>query len=456
MLEFISSIPLNSWPAISPVAGAQMLAILYQLEKSQWLSADEIAGMQFRQIAGLISHARKTVPYYRKMFSGMAPDMSSDQLREVWRKIPILTRRDVQMHEKQLISNQPPAQHGRIFQKKTSGSTGRPITALSTELDHLFWKVITVREHLWHRRDLSAKLSAIRRSNHEPGSLLDGSGMAGWGPVTDSIFKTGQSSLLNIQNDICRQAEWLCAENPEYLITFPSNLQALANLFLQQGLRLTNLREIRSVGEVVSTGLRELCRKVWDVPVVDMYSAQEVGYIALQCPGHDHYHAQSESMLVEVLDDHDQPTAVGQIGRVVLTPLHNFAMPFIRYEIGDYAEVGGPCSCGRGLPVLHRVLGRVRNMVIYPTGERKWPYLGETRYADIAPVRQYQLVQTLVDRIEARFVVDRPLTVAEEGALASHIQSELGYPFRIDFVYREAIPRSANAKFEDFISLLTP
>ncbi|MBN2333178.1 MAG: phenylacetate--CoA ligase family protein [Deltaproteobacteria bacterium] len=432
-----------------------MLALLRQLDKSQWFSAGEIAAMQFRQLAEVCSHARRTVPYYRTMFSGMPLGMGPDKLREIWGEIPVLTRQDVQTHEKELVSNLPPVKHGRIMQKKTSGSTGRPITMLSTELEQLFWKVITVREHLWHKRDFSGKLSAIRRSKWDPGDQRDGSCVAGWGPATDIIFRTGQSSLLNIQNDICRQAEWLCAENPEYLISFPSNLHALADLFIEQGLRLTNVREIRTVGEVVSSRLRDLCRQAWDAPVVDIYSAQEVGYIALQCPENDHYHVQSETMLVEVLDDHDQPTAAGQVGRLVLTPFYNFAMPFIRYEIGDYAEVGEPCSCGRGLPVLRRILGRVRNMVTYPTGEKKWPYLGENKYAEIAPVLQYQLVQTHLDKIEARLVVGRPLTVDEESALARHIQSELGYRFRIDFAYLETINRSANFKFEDFISLLT-
>ena len=82
-----------------------------------------------------------------------------------------------------------------------------------------------------------------------------------------------------------------------------------------------------------------------------MYSCEEAGYIALQCPQAEHYHCQSESVLVEVLDDEGRPCTPGQVGKVVLTALHNFAMPLIRYENQDYAEVGPPCACGRGLPV---------------------------------------------------------------------------------------------------------
>src|SRR6185295_14515719 len=99
----------------------------------------------------------------------------------------------------------------------------------------------------------------------------------------------------------------------------------------------------------------------WGVGVVDVYSSEECGQIALQCPEHEQYHVQSESVLVEVLDDEGRPCAPGTIGRVVLTTLQNFAMPLIRYDIGDFAEPGPACPCGRALPVLTRIVGRVRN-----------------------------------------------------------------------------------------------
>ena len=115
-----------------------------------------------------------------------------------------------------------------------------------------------------------------------------------------------------------------------------------------------------------------------------MYSSQEVGYIALECPTGESYHVQAENVLVEVLDDQDRPCSPGDVGRVVVTALHNFATPLLRYDIGDYAEVGAPCPCGRGLPALRRIMGRQRNMALLPTaaaaGRRsswraptKWP-----------------------------------------------------------------------------------
>jgi phenylacetate-CoA ligase len=113
--------------------------------------------------------------------------------------------------------------------------------------------------------------------------------------------------------------------------------------------RLARLREVRTFGELVEPRVREECLEIWGLNIVDIYSSQEVGYLALQCPDYIQYHVQSENVLVEVLDDANQPCEPGQIGRLVVTSLHNFALPLLRYEIGDYAEVGWPCQTASGV-----------------------------------------------------------------------------------------------------------
>jgi phenylacetate-CoA ligase len=127
-------------------------------------------------------------------------------------------------------------------------------------------------------------------------------------------------------------------------------------------------------------------------------------------------------------------------------------MPLIRYDIGDFAEVGPPCGCGRTLPVVTRIMGRARHMLTTPDGARYWPFFGTTRFGDIGPIRQYQFAQVAPDAIEARLVVDRPLTPDEEDALRRRILSRLPWPFRIDLVRRERIDRGPGDKYEDFRS----
>lgn len=135
----------------------------------------------------------------------------------------------------------------------------------------------------------------------------------------------------------------------------------------------------------------------------------EVGYIALQCPEAETYHLQLENLFVEVLNDAGRPCRQGEIGRIVLATLHNFASPLIRYEIQDYVEMGEPCSCGRGLPVVRRVLGRRRNMAMRPDGGLFWPSFPARAWADIADIRQIQLVQKTKEQIDVRYVMANQL-----------------------------------------------
>ncbi|MDD9903902.1 MAG: hypothetical protein OXT06_10070 [Rhodospirillaceae bacterium] len=186
--------------------------------------------------------------------------------------------------------------------------------------------------------------------------------------------------------------------------------------------------------------------------MADIYSTQEVGFIACQCPEHEHYLVQSEGIFVEILDKAGQPCGPGEIGRVVVTPLHNFSMPLIRYEIGDYAEVGAPCESGRGLPVLKRILGRNRNMLLTPEGERVWASLTGAGLEPIEPIRQFQLYQNVPERLELRLVVTRPLTAEEETQAQRAMVKATGYDFDVDIVYRDEIPRTAGGKYEDVVS----
>lgn len=174
--------------------------------------------------------------------------------------------------------------------------------------------------------------------------------------------------------------------------------------------------------------------------------------MALQCPTGHHYHVQSESVILEVLDDSGRPCLPGETGRVVVTTLQNYAMPLIRYESGDYAEVGSSCSCGRKLPVLTRIHGRQRNMVMLPGGQCHWPSFPAEMWLGVAPVEQFQLVQRDLMVIEVNYLMSCELADEQKRRLEDLLAARLGYRFRFEWVRREAISHGANHKFEDFVS----
>ena len=161
---------------------------------------------------------------------------------------------------------------------------------------------------------------------------------------------------------------------------------------------------------------------------------------------------QSELVLIEVLDDEDQPCPPGKLGRVVVTALHNFAAPLIRYELGDYGELGPACPCGRGLPVLKRIAGRERNLVVLPTGEKLFPVLDSEPVVYAMPILQYQLIQKTLETIEMRLVTERPLKAEEEQRLREYYCRNFRHPFQFQFVYVDEIARAAGGKFEVFRS----
>ncbi len=424
---------------------ASLLALLNQLEQTQWWPAEELERYQFRQLASSLRQAYENVPFHRQRLAAAGYDPGLDLTREVFLALPLMTRGDIQAQGEALLIRGVPAGHGRVTVGETSGSTGTPIHYYGTELTQFLWSVATLRDHAWHRRDLSAKLASIRR-------YLKDAVQPSWGPPADLVSQTGPCATLDIATELDAQLEWLGRHEPAYFITNVSNLYWLARRSLERGVRLPGLREARSFGGTLPDDAREVIRRAWGVPVVDAYTAEEVGYIALQCPEREHYHVQSENLVVEVLGDDGTACRAGEIGKVVLTTLHNFAMPLVRYDIGDYAEAGAPCPCGRGLPVIRKILGRQRNILTLPDGRRRWPSFPSSKWSHIAPIRQLQMVQRSREHIDVNVVAGRALTDQEKKDLVAALRGCLDHPFAMDVRELAEIPRSAGYKFEDFLS----
>ncbi len=450
-----SRIPDLFWPGLPGPVGDAHLGLLWQLERTQWWGADALLMHQMKQLKVILDHAIKHVPYYRARFARLDPNDFATP--EGWAKLPILTRADIQAAGPQLRADAMPREHGRFLDVQTSGSTGRPIRTFGSDITTFFWSIFTIRWHLWHQHDYSGKLASIRVFDESVGAPPKGTPVPAWGPATDVAWITGPSALLNLATaSISQQAEWLLRESPDYLLTHPSNLAALVREMGPRPGVLPNLKGVWTISESLDANVRRFVEEEWQLRVVDTYSSRECGYLAIQCPLADHYHVQSESVLVEILDDAGRPTEPGEIGRVVISTLHNFASPLLRYEIGDYAEVGTPCSCGRGLPTLRRIVGRQRNMLTLPNGEKRWPRCGYDQFMDIVPVRQLRLVQRSLQTIDAELVADRPLSETECKSLVGIVQQALGYPFEICLNYLPEIPRGPGGKFEEFLADLAP
>ncbi|MFN8088039.1 MAG: hypothetical protein U0R81_03530 [Mycobacterium sp.] len=429
-------IPGIVWPPLNGHVG-DMLATLRATET---LTRTEIKTGQLNQLRSLAAHARAQTAWGRR-------HLPEELTWESFRALPVLDRAFVQSHEQELHAARWPAQHGTAHEVVTSGSTGTPVRVLKSFLIGSLWQSVTARDHVWHRRDLALKLGAIRAA---PWAPYPGLHDKTWGGPAEMLGGTGPSCILSIDTPPQRQLDWLDEQGDvAYLVTFPSNLAELLRLCEQRGSGLPALRAIRTVSEPVTDELRARCRNILGVDIVDQYSTQEVGYIALQRPDGPGLYVMADTHVVEILDDAGSPCAPGEIGRVVVTPLHNFCMPLFRYAVGDLALVGKPGPLP--YPVIERVFGRTRNLLLTPDGTRRWVFLSTKRLMEVAPLIQLQLVQTALDRVDVRLVVERAVSDDEEQDMRAHLGPLFEAGTEFTFSYVDHIPRGPGGKFEDFI-----
>ncbi len=433
------------WPAMPDMKDAATFALLAQLEMSQWWSPEALLAHQLRQATELVRVAARDVPFYRDRLAAFAerPLTITD-----WRQIPLLRRAEIQDAGEALATRRPLKGHGEGYEVLTSGSTGEPVTVHWNAVASQFHAALLLREHVWQRRDFSAKVAVVRRMSEKRREDIQAGKAARW----VSGYPCGRMVFFDLGESVDDALDWLLHEDPDYMMTYPTYLRAMIQRSEARGVKPARLRQVASFGEAVPEELRKLCPDAWGARLVDMYSAQETGIMALECPDHDHYLVQSENVLLEVLDDDGQPCAPGEVGRVVVTTLHNFATPLIRYSIGDYAEVGEPCASGRGLPVIRRFHGRRRNMLTLPSGGKIWVALIGRGLEEIEPLRQFQVVQRADLSVRLKMVVDRPLTPEEEAKARQSMVRAAGHRLNLHLDYVDSIPRSAGGKLEDVIS----
>jgi len=438
-----------AWPAVPTGDAATIAALVARLLESERWPADALAAAQGEQLGRLAAHHARHSPSFRARLQEAERAPESLASVEGLRKLPPLTRQALRAAGRGFFAASVPAGHEPVGETTTSGSTGEPVTVRKTHVTRLFWAACTIRDHLWHGRDVAGRLVSIRPTNPDVE-------MESWGfPVAD-LFETGAALAMPGTVGLDEQVRRIDRFEPEHLLCFPSNLKALADVWTArpEG-RPQSLRHVRTIGAQLSSDLRARLTRLLELPIEDNYSSQEAGVIALQCSQGDLYHTMAESVLVEVLDANDRPCVEGEIGRVVVTDLHNFASPLVRYDIGDYAEAGGPCGCGRTLPTLRRVLGRKRNLLMKADGSRFLPRAGFESFEKVAPVLQYQVVQHALDEIEFKLVTAEPLTPAQEDALAAVLREALQFAGRIRVTpSRERLPGSVAGKFEDFVCKL--
>jgi len=444
----LRSLPGSVWPAVPHPQVSLVWNAYQQLDRTQWMRPEQIEQMQLQQLNALLAHARKNVPYYAGLLHE-DPITSPEALR----KLPVLTRELYQSNFEQIQARALP--EGMTAGDKgsfTSGTSGVPIKVLKTNRDALWWSALFLRDLEWCNIDPKGKLAVIRLLAYKPQDLpaaMAGATVPHWNPSVKMLIDTGPCAGIDIRLDPRKQLDWLRREQPDYLLSMPTNLEVLSSLVRESGEPLSHLKMIQAIGEPMSAEMRMRIESGFGVPVKNIYSTTEGGYIASQCPDGHGLHVHSETVLCEVLDAHNNPCKPGETGRLVFTNLHNFRTPFIRYEIQDEVTLAAaPCPCGRGLPLWLHVEGRRYPNLRLADGRKKSSIGIVLGLRQVGGVHQFQMIQRELGRAIVRVVPDQTWTPEHPNRIREVMQREFESPIDVQIEQRPYLERLAGGKLK--------
>jgi phenylacetate-CoA ligase len=275
------------------------------------------------------------------------------------------------------------------------------------------------------------------------------------GKTTTSAAPLGYPAThhwLSNRATIDQMIDWLRRKRPAHLTVYPSIAAGIARRWGKDAAEL-GIRAVLTYGEALICEDKLTIEETLSVPVVDAYSANEVGFIALQCPKSSTYHVRTDTILVEVVDRHGRPVPDGEVGEIIVTPFYNTVMPLIRYRIGDLgAFARDQCGCGIRLPRLQTIHGRARQLFTYSDGSQRFANLHLAALQSCVPLEQYQIIQHTTTRVELIYVPRDGGGPPDMDALQALAQRDLAPDVVIEATPVPEIPRSATGKYERTIS----
>lgn len=415
-----------NFPVILKADAAKLWHLNQQLHEFEHAPKVRQHAVQTRSLQNLLNWSHTHSAFWQERLKQLGWSNQNDPWATL-RALAPLTRADLQEHTDKLSCAHALAADSCTWAQST-GSTGRPVRALKhAEPYSLRYLAYAWRSTLWHKIDVSKAI--VKYSVRAQDSVVPN-----WGPPEAWFSQTGPAVIVrSMERNVSDMYAAIKQHYPAYLVANASVIEALtAHALKYDGQDLPRINAVLSTGEAVSSQMRADCQAAFGAKVINRYSCEEIGWLALQCPKHDHMHVLSANVILEIVDTNGQPCPIGQPGRVLVTALHSEAMPLIRYEIGDVAEWGEPCDCGINLPVIQRIWGREREFVRTPNGELRYVALLAEDFLEIAPIRdmRFRLYSNPLMRFEV--VCDTELNAEQHKALVAKIHALLGFVCPVD------------------------
>lgn len=421
------------------------------LEASQWWSAERLEELQQRKLETILDFTEQRSSFYRDYWR-RAPE--SQRASSKWRRLdglPVVSKQDLRSGLEQFPLagwHLGKPWKKRLIATKTSGSTGQPMTYLrSGEQESWFW---ALRFRMWQwggyvpgepylTLNLNARKSKVKK-------------------LQDVVFKCSYHGFNANQGDVDAVLRDLEGKGVRHLVGYATSLFLLAQAMAKRGIANPGVRSILSTGDSLLPTYRRRIEEVFGVGVVDYYGAGGEGFhLASQCEERGLYHLHPENAVIELLRD-GRPARPGELGEIVVTQLDNRAMPLVRYgtqDVAVMAEAGATCPCGRQMPLIKGVQGRVPDIVMAPDGSALVVHFFTILFEYLEGIEQFQIVQDEPDRIVASIVRRPDYDAAKVEEKVRHDVAEVTRgTLGVDFHYPDHIPTAQSNKRRLVISNL--
>jgi phenylacetate-CoA ligase len=408
-------------------------------------SRNALRQYQARRLGALVRHAYARVPYYRRLFDRAGLSPASVETLDDLARIPMSDKIDFrEVPEADLVARG--VRPDSIVRFPTSGSTGVPMVTRSTRFETRLLQAFRMQVMMGlglRPRDRRSIVLFDKGANQS--EILERFG----------IFRNARVQGLAAREQIVAD---LRAQQPDVIRGYPSALASLADVMTEDDRTDIHPRFVTTDSEQLTAPMRRQIEQAFRAQVFDVYDCFECNVVASQCPTGGQYHVLDTAVIVEVLRD-GRPAAAGEGGEVVLTALHSWASPLIRYRIGDLVDRGEDrCPCGAPNSCIGRVIGRLHDQFRLIDGRQIHPGLFATAIYPLVPwLRRYQIVQEASDRVvvNLQLVPGAPPVAALLETMTGVMSRALGEAMQLRVELVDDIPCEPNGKFRPFRCLVS-
>jgi phenylacetate-CoA ligase len=421
-------------------------AYIAEYERSQWLDAEGLEALQLRKLNALLDHCWRHVSFLRTHWHehGVRPRPLT-KVAEL-SAYPTLTKAHIRAHYDGMIAE---PWRGKTLTKTTGGSSGEPFRFEYTMDVYARRTAVMWRGYGWGGARLGTRTAYLWGTGLRKG---------GWGGLKDRLYHGAFNrrfvdafslSEANIDDRIDEMAR----QRPKAVVGYVSPVALVARRMLRTGKTLSGVRGVLTGAESLYDAERRDIERAFGCAVFNTYGSREVMLMATECDRHEGLHVNADHLVLETLGAEGQPVT-GTSGAIAVTDLHNFGMPMVRYLNGDRATFAASrCSCGRGLPLLASVDGRILDLIELPNGRHVPGEFFVYVMLDYPDVQQWQVVQTAPDCVQFRLVVATPWAHERNTGLIAKVQSTTGTALRVEIVEVASIPALRSGKRRLTVSL---